>query len=103
MYQRNSFSAGRFSRGGGSSSQGFGGRRPQRSRTPRTFDPSRMIDTVSVTPVEEKFVPTMTFESLAIDSRLKATILKCGYTQPTEIQERAIPELLGRNCKYRNW
>jgi superfamily II DNA/RNA helicase len=44
--------------------------------------------------VVEKFVPEHSFTDFKIDDRLKANVLKKGYTVPTPIQDKAIPHVL---------
>lgn len=47
---------------------------------------------------ENQFVATRTFGEMNLSKELKQRILKKGYTQPTEIQQKSIDELLaGRN------
>lgn len=70
----------------------------QRSKKPAfkggSFDPSRYINKNIVEEKVEQFIPTHTFADFALDERLKANITKKGYTLPTPIQDRAIPEVL---------
>jgi superfamily II DNA/RNA helicase len=42
----------------------------------------------------EHFVPEHKFADFKVDDRLKATILKKGYENPTPIQDRSIPHIL---------
>ena len=44
--------------------------------------------------VEEKYVPTNSFNDFNIDQKLKDSILESGYTNPTQIQDESIPSLL---------
>lgn len=73
--------AGRPARGG----RGFQGQR---------IDPARFISKAVITEEVEVFVPEHKFEDFAVDPRLKANIIKKGYTQPTPIQDKSIPHIL---------
>ncbi len=58
------------------------------------IDPSKFVNKAIITEVAEKFVPAHEFTDFLIDERLKANIIKKGYTLPTPIQDRAIPHIL---------
>lgn len=68
----------------------------------KTFDPSFYINKAAAQPLqleetselEEKFVPTHAFSDFAIAEQLKRNISSHGYSVPTPIQDRAIPEIL---------
>lgn len=65
-------------------------------RRQKTFDPSFLVQ-VSKTAIrqeEEVYEPKNSFDSFEIDTRLKQNILNQGYSEPTPIQDQAIPELL---------
>ena len=74
-----------------------GGRNTGRARRVRTFDPSFIIknlnEDVSAV-VEEKFTPKNSFADFEISSQLKDNVGRRGYTDPTPIQDQAIPEIL---------
>lgn len=82
---------------GGGSRGGFrggngGGRRFAR-RGP-SIDISRFINKAVITESVEKFVPEHKFSDFKIDERLKTTITKKGFVDPTPIQDRSIPHIL---------
>jgi superfamily II DNA/RNA helicase len=58
------------------------------------IDVSRFINKAIITEEVEHFVPEHNFTDFAIDERLKKNILTKGYTEPTPIQDRAIPHIL---------
>jgi superfamily II DNA/RNA helicase len=60
----------------------------------KTFDPSRVVNNAAEFKQEE-YKPEHTFGGFDISKNLKASISKRGYTVPTPIQDRAIPEILG--------
>ena len=60
----------------------------------KTFDPSRVVNNATEEK-EEEYKPKHTFGDFDISGDLKASISKRGYTVPTPIQDRAIPEILG--------
>ena len=72
-------------------SSGRGGKRKQ-----PTFDPSQFINKNPVTVTEEAYVPKHAFEDFKIDGRLKETLSNMGFTEPSPIQDQAIPEILAR-------
>src|SRR5687768_13259390 len=80
MY-RNSYNP-RFNRGGG-------GRRRQ-----KTFDPTNFIMIPRPEVVTEEYAITHKFADFNIDERLKRNILQKGYSEPTPIQDQAIPPIL---------
>lgn len=69
-----------------------GGRRQGGFRI-KTFDPSHVVNNAPEYK-QEKYEPIHTFSDFAISEKLKTNISKCGFTVPTPIQDRAIPELL---------
>lgn len=86
-------------RGQGSSrnprSQGgsFGGGRGR--HTIKTFDPTQLMQAVPVRTVVEEYVPTYTdFTGFGLSETLVTNIVAKGYTQPTPIQDQAIPKLM---------
>jgi ATP-dependent RNA helicase RhlE len=72
---------------------GRGGRGGFRSRGPR-IDISKFINKAVITEVVEVFKPEHLFADFKIEEKLKANVLKKGYTTPTPIQDRAIPHVL---------
>jgi len=70
-------------RGGGN--RRFGGQR---------IDVSKFINKTIVEERTEVFVPKNSFKDFAIDEKLKRNILEKGYTTPTPIQDKIIPEIL---------
>ena len=74
-----------FSRGGGNG----GGRRGVKYLNPNLF-----IKKASGVSVEPDSISTATFTDYAIDAKIKRNIAEHGYTIPTPIQEKAIPEIL---------
>lgn len=76
----------RFSRGGGGMRQA-------------TFDPSDFVASLkhaqhSPEKQPEAYVPTHTFADFALIDEVKASVAARGYTQPTPIQDQAIPIIL---------
>ncbi|MEK7531349.1 MAG: DEAD/DEAH box helicase [Patescibacteria group bacterium] len=55
---------------------------------------TRYINKTVVAEEAPHFIPEHRFEDFAVDARLKVNISKKGYTDPTPIQDRAIPHLL---------
>ncbi|MES2223650.1 MAG: DEAD/DEAH box helicase [Patescibacteria group bacterium] len=81
------------SRGGFGGGNRGGGRGGFRSKGPR-IDVSRFINKAVVTEVQEVFKPEHLFADFKIEEKLKANVLKKGYTTPTPIQDKAIPHVL---------
>ncbi len=62
------------------------------------IDPSKFINKATIVEESEQFVPEHKFVDFAIEDNLKKAIVSKGYTTPTPIQDRAIPQvLLGRD------
>lgn len=80
------------SRGGPRGGRGGGGRGFNR-RGPR-IDVSKFINKAVVTETVEHFVPEHKFADFKIDEKLKTTITKKGFIDPTPIQDRSIPHIL---------
>ncbi len=97
-----SFGSGRQGQSGGRSSFG-GGRAPfrggqRRGGYPmRSFDPSQMVGKAVVSEPEPDYVAVNQFADFDIHAGLKQNIIARGYTQPTQIQDEAIPLLLEGN------
>ncbi len=72
--------------------------KPRRMPGQQTIDPSRFIKPAQ-TPVDEVvFVPQNRFADFAINDLLKKNIIDKGYTEPSPIQDQAIPlGLAGRD------
>lgn len=85
-------------RGRSSGGHRFHRRRPQgHPRVPRPgarIDVSRFINKAVVTETQEKFVPEHQFGDFPIVEPLKRNIVAKGYSDPTPIQDRAIPHVL---------
>lgn len=73
--------------------RGMGGRGRQQ-RPIKSFDPSLFIKKVEEQVVAEAYSPTHTFADFPINAQLKENIISKGYTQPTPVQDQAIPALL---------
>jgi superfamily II DNA/RNA helicase len=83
--------------GGGRRNRGFSGGRGGGRKNSVFNDITKFINKSNVKevrPIEEAYVPENTFESLNIDERLKKAILDGGYTNPTLIQDKSIPNIL---------
>lgn len=70
--------------------------RPQRSFQPRRafIKHDRYINTAVPQTQQEVYVNTYTFDNLGLDQSVLANIKKHGYTNPTPIQDQAIPALM---------
>lgn len=93
-FARSSFHSSRPARSGSSSRFPSRSSGSARGGKGERIDISRFINKVTVTEKAEHFTPNNTFQSFAIDERLKATISAKGYVLPTPIQDRAIPQVL---------
>lgn len=58
------------------------------------FDPSHLVQKAAPVTDEVKYIPQNTFSEFPIDKRLKENIKAKGYTDPTPIQDQAIPHIL---------
>ncbi len=67
---------------------------PRGARRIKSFDPRLLVNKAIENTVAEVYQPTHAFADFAIDQRLKEIIITRGYTQPTPIQDQAIPHLL---------
>ncbi|MDO8583550.1 MAG: DEAD/DEAH box helicase, partial [bacterium] len=74
------------------------GARPVRSNRGgfqgQRIDPARFVKKAIITEQVEVFVPEHKFADFAVDTRLKANIIRKGYVDPTPIQDKAIPHIL---------
>jgi superfamily II DNA/RNA helicase len=75
---------------------GFRGARPTQKRNqPAPFsDISKFINKAVIIEEAPVFTPDHKFADFAVDSRLKQNIAAKGYSDPTPIQDRAIPHVL---------
>lgn len=81
MYRNNKFKQRRFGNRGG---RGF---------RMKTFDPSTVVENAQIGK-EEEYNPKNDFSDFAISKTIKENINKFGFTKPTPIQDKAIPEIL---------
>lgn len=87
------FHSSRTPRGG----RKFPQRRPQQTRRNTrkdTIHPSRFIKAAEVTKETASYEPTHTFSDFAVDTLLFTNIANRGITNPTPIQDQAIPLML---------
>ncbi len=64
----------------------------------KKLDPNLFINKSASAEPQIKYVSNIQFSDFSIDNKLKRNIEERGYISPTEIQEKAIPEiLLGRD------
>ena len=99
MYRRNNAQAARKASGWKSSGSGSGGRRGSggggRGRfTGDKIDINRFISKAVPQAPADAFKPEYTFSELPINDNLKRAIARRGYSDPTPIQEKAIPAVL---------
>lgn len=87
----NSGNRGGFNRGGRSS---HGGGRGRQKRAVATFDPSQFINKNPVEVTPEVYTATHTFSTIGLDQRLVDTLTKMGITEPSPIQDQAVPHIL---------
>lgn len=90
--------SGGFNRGGfrGKSRGGFRGGRGGgggRKFAGQRIDPSKFINKATHSE-EQVFVPKNSFTDFAVDEKLKKNVIEKGYTTPTPIQDKIIPEIL---------
>lgn len=78
------------SRSGGTRRGGFG----KRGNTGAYIDPARFVNKAAAPEAVAVFVPEHQFADFAVDARLKQNIIAKGYTTPTPIQDKAIPQVL---------
>jgi ATP-dependent RNA helicase RhlE len=77
-----------------SNQRSFSQYRPQRRRTPRSFDPFYLIKQGKTESVQEKIVIENSFADFKVDPVLKKNIQTKGYLIPTPIQDKTIPPIL---------
>lgn len=70
------------------------GHRQNGPRRVKTFDPSFVVQKAVGAQKEEEYVPIHSFSDFDVEPRLKSNISARGFTKPTPIQDKAIPELL---------
>jgi ATP-dependent RNA helicase RhlE len=93
------FSGSSSFRGDRNGSRGHGGRNfgggRNRGKQHKSLDINFLISqSKAVGQPEEKFVPEHSFGDFAVDSRIKKVLESRGYTQPTQIQDKAISHIL---------
>src|SRR3989344_3486913 len=72
-----------------------GGRPAQKRGFQQSFsDISKFVNKAVIIEEAPIFIPEHKFSDFAVDSRLKQNIIGKGYTDPTPIQDRAIPHVL---------
>lgn len=77
--------------GGGRGRFGGGRRGPKKS----TLDPQMLIKAAVIKEAEEDhYQPSFFYQDLSINPELKRNVLGKGFTSPTPIQDKAIPEIL---------
>ena len=71
----------------------------QRSKFESNLDPNDLIRKSTKTLSKEvEFVPSWSYDSIELDSRLKTNIARKGYKTPTPVQEQTLtPGLAGRD------
>ncbi len=80
---------------GGSKRYSGGGRRYGNGGKKGAYiDPAKFVNKVTVVPKEEVFVPVHSFNDFALSDALKRNIAMRRYTQPSAIQDGAIPPIL---------
>jgi superfamily II DNA/RNA helicase len=79
--------------GGSSRRRNFGRGRGQSSKSQR-IDETRFINKSSVVNSTLAYEPKNSFADFNIDQRLKQNIINKGFTKPTSIQDKTIPEIL---------
>jgi len=94
--RRDGASTGGYNRGGGQGGYSRGPRRGggRRNVQEMAIDLSKLINKAVKTEPEDVFVPVHAFSDFPVDERLKKNIIEKGYTHPTPIQDKAIPEVL---------
>lgn len=63
-------------------------------RNTKFFNPQDLVKKADESHVEAVYTPTHTFQTFALDERLKNAIANKGYTTVTPIQDQAIPAIL---------
>ena len=99
---RNNPKAGKTSGYQGKRPSRFGGNRPQNSMRSRNqkgpigeyLNPARFINKVVITEESQVYKAENTFDSFAIDQRIKQNIIAKGYTAPAPIQDKSIPHII---------
>ena len=90
---KKSFSGRNFRKGNSFSSKrhGSNGRHSARKKP---IDPSKYISKATVSEMEKNIPVRNNFNDFRIDQRIKQNIANRGYSQPTPIQDQAIPHIL---------
>ena len=93
--QPRGFNRGNFGRSSYGTGQGFKPSfRPRFNRPIKRLDPSLFVKKAKEQVSQVEQVSEAKFEQYAIIDKLKQNIAERGYTTPTPIQEKAIPEIL---------
>ena len=93
--QPRGFNRGNFGRSSYGTGQGFKPSfRPRFNRPIKRLDPSLFVKKAKEQVVQTEQASDAKFEQYAIIDKLKQNIAERGYTTPTPIQEKAIPEIL---------
>lgn len=82
---------GGYNSGRSNAGRGGGGRG---KRAVATFDPSQFINKNPVETSPEVYTATHTFSTIGLDQRLVSTLTSMGITDPSPIQDQAIPHIL---------
>ncbi len=72
----------------------FSGGRSKRNGRSQFSDISKFINKTTSVVTEKPYEPVNSFVDFLIDNSLKQTILDSGYSKPTPIQDKSIPEIL---------
>lgn len=86
----NKHSRGGFNRGSSSRFGNKGNRAPGQ----QYIDPSKFINKAVITEEVKRFIPEHAFIDFPIGEALKRNVVAKGYTAPTPIQDRTIPQVL---------
>ncbi len=95
--QRNNSNQRKFANNSYGPQRGFGNRNNRiggGKRNESKLDPNLFIKKAVVANKPEEYIATTKFNDYAIDDKLKRNIADHGYTAPTAIQEKSIPEIL---------
>jgi len=70
------------------------GRRSNKIKSPSTIDINKLIFKSNQTDDSPEFINNMSFSELGLCSTIVSRLIEIGYTNPREIQEKAIPAVL---------
>lgn len=68
--------------------------KPGKKRFEKKLDPNLFIKKAEDLQTQHEYVTTVQFSDFAVVDKLKHNIQEHGYTKPTAIQEKAIPEII---------